>query len=45
MWANASQKGLYSGTGYQTGAIILDDGNGVRFRDQYTNNPTGLAYS
>lgn len=45
MWSNNSEKGLYSGSGYQTGSIIRITSNRVYFADAYTRTNTALAYS
>ena len=45
LWSNNSEKGLYSGSGYQTGYIIRVTSNRVYFADAYTRTNTALAYS
>ena len=45
LWSNTSEKGLYSGSGYQTGYIIRITSNRVYFADAYNRTNTALAYS
>ena len=45
LWSNSTGKGLYSGSGYKTGAIIKIDGSTVGFYGELSGNATGVSTS